>query len=215
MKDKNKNIIIVVSCIATALICIALTFWGNWKNDGVLTTDAFMAVLATFIGICATLIVGVQIINHLELRKIQKSIKDIEDERDSLKADKETFRKDIYEARTGIGGTLVIQAHIAKKNNDAVGEFMSLLLSIVVDDWKSMNGTALLSRYEKLVGLSDTIVKAGGKSNMEFIFNTLSKLVVPDAIEHHDKIMALHYQLLTTIKQKTEEEPDDSLNATT
>lgn len=212
MKDKNKNIIIVVTCIATALICIVLTFWGNWKNDGLLTADAFMAVLATFIGICATLIVGVQIINHLELRKIQNIIKDIEEERDGLKADNEAFAKDIYEARKGIGDTLVIQAHIAKKNNDKFVEFMSLVLSITIDNWKSMNGSVLLSRYEGLAELSDAIIKVGRKSDLEFIYDLLSKLVVPDAIDHHDKIMALHYQLLSALKQKIDEPSTDSMN---
>ena len=80
-KTKSRNTVIITICIASALMCIALTFWGNWKNNGVLTTDAFIGVMATFIGVCATIIVGVQIVNHLELRKMQTSIKTIEEER--------------------------------------------------------------------------------------------------------------------------------------
>ena len=30
---KKRDIIIVTICIATALICIALTWWGNYKNN--------------------------------------------------------------------------------------------------------------------------------------------------------------------------------------
>lgn len=81
MKEKKKNTIIVVVSVMTAVICIALTFWGNWKNGGILTTDAFIGIMATFIGVCATLIVGVQIVNRIEIRNMQKSIKSFENER--------------------------------------------------------------------------------------------------------------------------------------
>lgn len=90
---KNKNIIIVTVCIATALMCILLTFWGNWKNNGVLTTDAFIGVMATFIGVCATIIVGVQIVNHLELRNIKENIQTIEAEREQLEFERKAFSK--------------------------------------------------------------------------------------------------------------------------
>ncbi len=45
-------------CISAALICIVLTFWGNFKSGGVITIDAYVGVMATFIGICAAIVVG-------------------------------------------------------------------------------------------------------------------------------------------------------------
>lgn len=212
MKDKNKNIIIVVACIATALVCIVLTFWGNWKNDGVLTTDAFMAVLATFIGICATLIVGVQIVNHLELRKIQRTIKDIEEERDSLKADKDAFAKEMYEARKGIGNTLWIQSLLAQKSNNNTEEFLSLLISISIVNWGVTDSYALISRYKRFEELSKAVIPKADKDSLQTIYDNLSTFNVQSNMEHYDEIMALHYQLLSAIKKRIEELSADSLN---
>ena len=76
---KKRDIIIVIVCVATALICIGLTFWGNLKNNGVLTTDAFMGVIATFIGVCATVIVGFQIASFIELRETKKQVDILQD----------------------------------------------------------------------------------------------------------------------------------------
>ena len=64
---KKRDIFIVVLSIATALACVGFTIWGNLKNDGVLTIDAFMGVIATLIGVCATIVVGFQIANFIEL----------------------------------------------------------------------------------------------------------------------------------------------------
>ena len=69
---KKRDIIIVVVCVFTTLACIALTFWGNLKNNGVLTTDAFIGVVAALIGVCSTIIVGFQIASYLELRETKQ-----------------------------------------------------------------------------------------------------------------------------------------------
>ena len=212
MKDKNKNTIIVVTCIATALICIVLTFWGNWKNDGIMTTDAFMAVLATFIGICATLIVGVQIINHLELRKIQKTIKDIEEERDSLKADKDAFAAEMNEARGGIGNTLWIQSLLAKMSNNNELEFLSIVISLSIANWSSTDSSVLITRYKRLEELSKAIIPIVDKDTLQFYYKNLSAINVQSDIEHYDEIMVIHYQLISAIKQKNEELSTDSMN---
>ena len=212
MKDKNKNIIIVFACIATALVCIVLTFWGNWKNDGILTTDAFMAVLATFIGICATLIVGVQIINHLELRKIQKTIKDIEEERASLKADKDAFAEEMFEARKGIGNALWIQALLAKESNNNVLEFLSIVISIVIANWRSTDSSALISRYKRLEELSKAVIPVVDKSSLQFLYKSLLAFNLQSDIDQYDDIMALHYQLISALKKRIEKLSTDSLN---
>lgn len=210
MRTKSRNIIILTSSILTSLLCIALTFWGNWKNNGVLTTDAFIGILATFIGICATLIVGVQIVNHIELRNMQKSIKEIEEERSSLKHDIKAFNVEMYNTRLGCGNTLAFLAELSRKNNDSVIEFYCWVHSIIIDDWSSMKGSALLARYKRLTELSKTIISCSDKESLEAIYKQLTILVVPDNIDNHDEILSLHYQLLSDLKTSS----SDSVNLT-
>ena len=200
----------MTSSILTSLLCIALTFWGNWKNNGVLTTDAFIGILATFIGICATLIVGVQIVNHIELRNMQKSIKEIEEERSSLKHDIKAFNVEMYNTRLGCGNTLAFLAELSRKNNDSVIEFYCWVHSIIIDDWSSMKGSALLARYKRLTELSKTIISCSDKESLEAIYKQLTILVVPDNIDNHDEILSLHYQLLSDLKTSS----SDSVNLT-
>lgn len=200
MKDKNKNIIIVVTCIATALICIVLTFWGNWKNDGILTADAFMAVLATFIGICATLIVGVQIVSFIELKEVRAQMKAVQEERHLLNEQKESFRIEMYNARLGLGNALALIALTAQKNNDTSIEFESLVISIIIDDWSSMNGSALLTRYQRLSDIANKVVPSVNQDYINDTYNKLSILVVPTNIDHYNEIMSLHHRLLSKLK---------------
>ena len=205
MKDKNKNIIIVVACIATALICIILTFWGNWKNDGVLTTDAFMAVMATFIGICATLIVGVQIVSFIELREVRAQMKTIQKERELLNEQRESFKIEMHNARLGLGNALALIALTAQKNNDIMIEFESLVVSIIIDDWSSMNGSVLLNRYQRMSEIANKVVLS--LNNQDYVkdtYNKLSILVVPTNIDHYNEIMTLHHELLSKLKSSNQ-----------
>ena len=211
MKEKKKNTIIVVVSVMTAVICIALTFWGNWKNDGILTTDAFIGIMATFIGVCATLIVGVQIVNHIEIRNMQKSIKIFENERKKMNYKMDAFSVAMYNARLSIGNTLSFMAITAQSNNDIVTEFYCLEHSIIIDDWDSMKGSALLTRYKRLSDLSKTIIPAIDKKTLEENYRRLSILVIPDKIEHHDEILSLHYQLLSEIKKRIDEPSANSV----
>lgn len=199
---KNKNVIIITVCIATALVCIALTFWGNWKNEGVLTTDALIGIMATFIGVCATIIVGVQIVNHLELRDVKKNIKRIENEREQLEFERKAFSIEMYNTRLSVGNALALLAFTAQKNKDLVTEFNCWVHSIIIDDWSSMKGSALLERYQRLVEIAKVIIPCSDNQFLESTYKKLSILVVPEEIDHYDEIMSLHYKMLSDLKAR-------------
>ena len=199
---KNKNIIITSVSIAAAVICIALTFWGNWKNNGVLTTDAFVGVMASFIGVCVTLIVGVQVVSHIEIQNMRKTIREIDEDRIRLKKMMDSFSVEMYNARLSIGNNLSFMALMAQDNKDVTMEFYCLEYSVISDDWSSKKGSTLLARYKRMFELSETIIPALDKDTLENNYQRLSILIVPDNIEYHDEIMALHYQLLSEIKNR-------------
>lgn len=203
-KTKTKEIVIIAICIAAALICIVLTFWGNWKNNGVLTTDAFVGVLATFMGICATIIVGIQIVSFIELREMRNQIKAIQEERKLLNEQRDAFSIEMYNTRLGLGNALALMALTAKKNNDLVIEFESLVISIIIDDWSSMDGLVLLKRYQRLSDIANTFIPNCDKDYIHGTLKKLSILKVPKDIKHYDGIMSLHYQLLSLLKSNVQ-----------
>ena len=210
---KNKNTFIVIACIAVALICIALTFGGNWKNNGVLTIDAFIGVMATLIGICATLIVGVQIVSFFELKEIKAQVNTIQEERRLLDKQQKAFSVEMYNTRLSVGNALTLIAFTAQKNNDLAIEFNSWLLSIIIDDWSSMKGSALLSRYQRLVEIAELLIPCDDTSFLEDTYSKLTILVVPEDIEHYNEIMYLHYKLLSEIKSNIETNSNEDNNA--
>lgn len=210
---KCKNTIIITVCVATALICVALTFWGNWKNDGILTTDAFIGIMATFIGICVTIIVGIQIVNHLELRNMKKSIKEIEDEKERLNEQQEAFSVEMHNTRQCIGDALALIALHAQKNNHIALEFNSWVRSIVIGDWTTTNASVLLKRYRRLTEIIEKWFSPIDKDLAELTYKQLSILEIPENIEMYEEIMSLHYKLLSELKKQTDKddsEPDCS-----
>lgn len=205
MKNNCKNTIIVITCIATALICIVLTFWGNLKNDGVLTTDAFVGIIAAFIGVCATIIVGIQIVSFIDLRDVRTQIKTIQEERMKLKNQQDIFSNAIHNTRVGLGDALALSAMTARTNNNDVIEFESWVISIVIDDWNSSNkGATLLNRYKRLLEIADKVVETYDLTQKNRIYHSLSILDIPTDIENYNYIMALHHQLLSKLSSSNQ-----------
>ena len=199
MKEKKKNIIIVVTAVMTAVVCIVLTFWGNWKNGGVLTTDAFIGVMATFIGVCAALIVGMQIVNQIEIRDMRESIKEFKMEKETLKQQMDAFSKKMLNTQLYSGNTLVLLAKMAKRIGADDIEFLCWGYSIIISDWNKTDGKALKYRYKRLTELSDSI-KSIEIINIKKLYQRLSEQEISDKIEYHDEILSLHYQILLEIK---------------
>ena len=140
---KKRDIIIVIVCVATALICIGLTFWGNLKNNGVLTTDAFMGVIATFIGVCATVIVGFQIASFIELRETKKQVDILQEERERLEA----MCNDISKIRLDLSNAFV---SIATTSSSPALRVYAIVCSLSFGDIGYVDSVAIIARYEAL-----------------------------------------------------------------
>ena len=140
---KTRNIIIVATCISTAIICIALTFWGNYKNDGVLSPDAFYGVLATFIGICATIIVGFQIASFVKLHETEKQIQVVQYERNKMLHDKEKFQNEIKSIRKDTSAVFDVHLMIDEPGR-YINDFKDAgadLITVHVEACKHLNRT--------------------------------------------------------------------------
>lgn len=205
-KTRNSNSIILTICIATTLICIALTFWGNWKNNGVLTTDAYISIIATFIGVCATIIVGVQILNAFEVRNMQNQLKELQKQREKLDNDRKVFASAIYDTKLCIGDSLELIAVFAKNDDNKHMELYALMQSVLIDDWNSRRGKILLNRYNRISELSKFVFPTFDNIIANEWYTKMSTLSVPDDIKYFEDIMKLHYKLLSELKQIAEGE---------
>lgn len=198
---KKRDIIIVTICIATALICMALTFWGNYKNEGVLSPDAFYGVLATFIGICATIIVGFQIASFVKIHETERQIKKVQEERDKMKEDREELYRNIKSIRTLLSNALVVLAKNTKNDSERV---LALTMAIYCDHNKN-GANVLLSRY---ISLRDILkrLSPGELSVMQEHIQNLKKIDISKDIENYTEIMKLHFEIIETIEKVAEKE---------
>lgn len=193
---KKRDVIIITICVATAIVCMCLTFWGNLKNNGVLTIDAFMGVIATLIGVCATIIVGFQIASYLELRETKIQVEKLQKERERL----ETISDEINDVRSDLANAFV--AISADTSNDFL-RIVSLISTITVDDMATGKSKTLLNRYKKLYGTlkDDKSHQCLELSSIQGLTERLRAVSIPKEFEHYDEIMQLHYEIINILNK--------------
>ena len=194
---KKRDIIIVTISITTAIICIALTFWGNYKNDGVLSPDAFYGILATFIGICATFIVGFQIASFVKIHETERQIKEVQDERDEMLKEKESFFEEMNQIRIELSNICIILSDTIPDNSNPSNiraKIFTQILSIICMRFEEKSTIALI-KYEKLKKSLESY-QDKKISYPPICIHKLKKLRIPDNIEHYTEIMKLHLEII-------------------
>lgn len=196
---KKRDIIVITICITTALVCIVLTFWGNLKNDGAITTDAFVGVLASLIGVCATIVVGFQIASFLELREVKKQVALVERQREELEMYKQTVANDIHTAKAGVANAFGILSVV--ENGSLLG-FAARVCSIVCDNLNTTPGDILLNRYRQLRDEIIPFIETDDYIDEIYpIIQNLNYISIPKDKKYYNEIMKLHFEILTMVSK--------------
>ena len=207
---KKRDIIIVTVCIATALICIALTFWGNLKNNGVLTIDSFIGIIAALIGICATIVVGFQIASFVKIHETERQIKEVQRERDKMNEEKEELFSNIKSIRILLSNALVGLSR--NSNNDF--DRISVMIMAICCDKEMMDSKVVLSRHNTLI---NSIKRSSPESVAEaanYVHN-FKKVEIRKDLEDYIEIMKLHIEVIDILeKAAKEKEQNDKLQVT-
>ena len=197
---KTRDIVIITLCTVAALVCIALTFWGNLKNDGILTTDSYIGVIATLIGVCATIVVGFQIASFVKIHETEKQIKEVKTERDNMQKEKEQFLREIKIVEDELSNAFVMLSKISKNTHTKI---LAQILSIRCSNISKEADVTLL-RYQIL---SKSIKKAQEDNELSEIkkvslfVDKLKFVDVPKNIEHYTEIMKLHLEIIETLEK--------------
>lgn len=188
---KKRDIIIVTLSVAVAIVCIALTFWGNLKNNGVLTIDAYIGVIASLIGVCATIVVGFQIASFLELREVKKQVEVIEKERATMTE----LKNNINMTRHVLTNSLLA---IANSTKDPLDSLAMRIMSIVCEDINTVESDITIQRYKllknELLSYPENI-----RAAMTFFIGSLKQMSIPNTINNYVEIAKLHYEVISII----------------
>lgn len=207
---KKRDIIIVTICIATALICMALTFWGNYKNEGVLSPDAFYGVLATFIGICATIIVGFQIASFVKIHETERQIKEVQRERDKMNEEKEELFSNIQSIRVLLSNALAGLSRNANNDFDRI----SIMIMAICCDKEMMDSKVVLSRHNTLINSIKRSSPESVAKAANYVHN-FKKVEIRKDLEDYIEIMKLHIEVIDILeKAANKEEQNNKAKAT-
>lgn len=198
---KKRDIIIVTICIATALICIALTWWGNYKNNGVLSPDAFYGVLATFIGACATIIVGFQIASFVKIHETEQQIKKVVAERKKMQEEKESFQKEINFIENELSNAFTM---LSRTKIHTSFKIFAQILAISCCKIQDEPDVAL-SRYQRLHQDMKSAKQEELQALGRFTYK-LKNLDIPNDTEHYTEIMKLHLEIIEMLDNAAKEQ---------
>jgi hypothetical protein len=194
----KRNIIIVTISIATSIVCIALTFWGNIKNDGTITTDAFIGIIASLIGVCVTIVVGFQIASFLELREVRKQVEQVEKQRTELEVYKQSVASDLHVAKAGVANAFGILSVVER--GTLLG-FAARVSSIICDNLHSTPGDILLTRYQQLYSETSYFLQTDDYIETIYpIINNLKYIDMPKGKERYNEIMKLHFEIISLVE---------------
>lgn len=210
---KKRDIIIVTVSIAAAIVCIALTFWGNLKNNGAVTTDAFIGVLATLIGVCATIVVGFQIASFVKIHETEQQIKKVQAEREKLekeindiKAERSEMQEEFAFIEKELGNALILLSETTNKYDiKIISNIISILSERNANSWDLKYPEILLRRYKVLRKNLSSADKKDIKIASNFTYK-LKDVKIPQTIPHYVEIMKLHLEVIEILENAAKEE---------
>ena len=186
MACKN-NIILNSTCIISSITCVALTFWGQIKNNGTITTDSYIGIIASLIA------------SFFELRNLKQQIDQVEKQRKDLELYKATISNEIHLSKTGISNAFGILSVVEK--GSLLG-FAARVSSIVCDDLQATPGNILLTRYQQLYDEISFFLKTNDYIDLMYpITENLKYIHIPQNKENYNEIMKLHFDIITMMEK--------------
>ncbi|MBQ9230676.1 MAG: hypothetical protein IJ190_05770 [Prevotella sp.] len=147
----NRNIVIDVVCVAVSLACVILTFYGQIRYNGVFTLDAYISVIATLIAICTTLMVGLQIYNHMQIREVTESVKNIR----KLENEQKSIIKKLRFAQKGVSDLFRLEGR--RQTDDYIPICLAISVIAMYEDGVTDKEVLkdILEKYKKLWNYCD------------------------------------------------------------
>ncbi len=194
---------ICVVCMIIALFCVGLMWYWNNKGGGVVTVDAFIGVAAAFIGVCATVMVGLQIWNHIEFNKVRDRIKNLDEIEKAINDDKKNIVEMRREISIQIGNTYAMLSNQASNIDHRLMNTTNAITCTIWHDNKTypQMSEVLLGRYNHLCENFDYSKDYEVDINtIKACYSDLNKFTVPQEFKDYTEISKLHFDILSRMK---------------
>ena len=217
MEKKNSWAVIISSLsFVVALACVGFVYCKSKEMGGVVDLGTFVGICVGLIGVCATIIVGLQIWNHLEFRDRLTRLSQLEDEikayKDEMKAYKNTLHKTISNVYDG----LVLIPNIAD-GPATLNELNRLEHCLSGIDAKKIKIPQRTTVLASLISISDLLmkhIKTEDDNSICLIKEYFKDLNIPAVFKEYDNVTQYYYKIMlnanNALKDKTNAKTKDA-----
>lgn len=190
---KRGNIIVMTVCIVLTITNIVLLCLNNTKSIYNIGTDAYIGVIATLIGVCATIIVGFQIAHFIEMRSLKEQIDELNVLRDDIYKKSNDLEANLAFVKVGVSSAF--RVFYRKFKDDPLAPVACIIAIIAYDtNNKDQASKTLLSNYQKLHKMLSKPT-CNTKLAKKYL-DDLKKVNIPHDLKTHDEICRLHYNII-------------------
>lgn len=189
----NKRIIIIVFSVFALILCISFIFISHAEQEHSLSFETYIGVIATLIGVCATIIVGFQIFHFIELKKVKEEIDKLDKLRIDIERKSAEVERNLAHVRNGVSSAF--RVFYRKFKNDPLAPAACIIAIITYDttDKKKASET-LLGNYQKLYNMISNR-RCNITLTRKYV-DDLKKYVIDKDLEDYYSICRLHYNII-------------------
>ena len=191
-----KQIVVNIVYITVSSLCVIMIIECLYKNGGGFGLENFIGVMATFIGICATMMVGLQIYNHLEIREVRERVKNLQ----KLEDEQRIIIEKLRFAQKGVSDLFRLQAR--KPTEDYIPICLAVSVITVYEDGLTDKDALedLLVKYKKLWDYCQ-YNKFNTRLLRRYLFD-FQKMHFDASIEKNREILVYHTRFLNLLQEE-------------
>ena len=205
-KEKNRRLAFVilgaVVCCICCCVCVCLVVFNNFKSGGVITIDTFIGAIATLIGVCVTIMLGVQIVNYLEFQDVKEKIKQFKKLEKSFLTISDKYTKLHISTAKHIGNTFQIFADKEKNQTHKIFFEIAAITSIIplfdlTNDENNKIGAQdlLLIRLNLLkISIKDLTVKEA--QTLKKLITNFNTIDIPKKMPKYNEIINIYSEIV-------------------
>lgn len=201
MNRECKLTVALVVAIFVAAFCAFIIVFNNIKLGVIPDLGTFVGVCVGLIGICATIMVGLQIWNHIEFREVRSKVEQIDAIRDELLSSKQN-----YNASNIFLSDVIYSCALSESNLEVKIMFMSMSIRIcfMISDYNMSKQSDILTA--RLTSLKNTLEQCNKISGKLLNFDKFNNLEVPRNLPNYFEIMKLYTDVIMLLQAKLKQE---------
>ena len=206
-KGKNRKLAIAISgavaCCMCCVVCVCVVVFNNFKSGGVITIDTFIGTIATLIGVCVTIMLGVQIFNYLEFQDVKEKIQQFKKLEASISINNDKYIKMHISSATHIGNAFQVFSRQENNNkNNRIFFNIASIVSIVPifnltnDENKKIGIQNIL--LKRLEGMKESVkgMTLDEAKNLKKVIVSFKAIDIPKNLPKYNEIINIYSEIV-------------------